>query len=37
MNNNRRRLNLAEFRGFALCDPVAPLNFVNSKDTKAAV
>lgn len=35
-NNNHRKLNPEEFRGFVLVDEFAPLVFVNRKDAKAA-
>ena len=34
-NNTRRKLNLEEFRGFALVDRFAPLIFVNTADSKS--
>lgn len=35
-NNNNRKLNVDEFRGFALSDDFAPLIFINGQDSKSA-
>ncbi len=35
-NNNRRKLDIDEFRGFALIDDVAPVIFINTNDTTTA-
>jgi Zn-dependent peptidase ImmA (M78 family) len=35
-NNNRRRLDVEEFRGFVLVDKYAPLIFINGRDAQCA-
>jgi Zn-dependent peptidase ImmA (M78 family)/DNA-binding XRE family transcriptional regulator len=35
-NNTHRPLNVSEFRGFAISDPLAPLVFINAQDAKTA-
>lgn len=36
LNNNRRVLDVREFRGFAFADSLAPLIFINGTDSKSA-
>ena len=35
-NDSHRGLNLDEFRGFVVCDDIAPMVFINSSDARAA-
>ncbi|MCC9218789.1 ImmA/IrrE family metallo-endopeptidase [Escherichia coli] len=35
-NNNKRKLDTREFRGFCISDSVAPIIFVNSSDALSA-
>lgn len=35
-NNTRRKLDVSEFRGFAISDPIVPVVFINAADAPAA-